>query len=83
MSSDIDFLIKRFRAGDCVAFIGAGFSAPLRMPLWGALLDKLIDLYVLKAANNRHPLRCPSHPVIPLQRPFPTTSAMRNRSVRT
>jgi hypothetical protein len=36
-------LLKAFKAHDCVAFVGAGFSAPIDMPLWKKLLDDLIS----------------------------------------
>jgi hypothetical protein len=35
-------LLKAFKVHDCVAFVGAGFSAPTGMPLWKKLLEDLI-----------------------------------------
>src|SRR5580698_5548733 len=35
-------LLASFRAGDCVAFVGAGFSAPVDMPLWRPLLERFV-----------------------------------------
>lgn len=43
LTRDQELLVRRFRAGNCVAFIGAGFSAPTGMPLWGQLLSNLIQ----------------------------------------
>jgi len=34
-------LLRSFRAGNCVAFVGAGFSYPVEMPLWQPLLIAL------------------------------------------
>jgi hypothetical protein len=36
-------LLESFRAGDCIAFIGAGFSAPVGLPLWKPLLNGLVN----------------------------------------
>jgi hypothetical protein len=36
-------LIRHLIAGRCVAFVGAGFSAPVGMPSWVGLLNALVD----------------------------------------
>ncbi len=36
-------LVQAIRDGDCVAFVGAGFSVPARLPGWGRLLEFLVD----------------------------------------
>ena len=40
---DKNSLLRSLSAGDCIAFIGAGFTAPTGMLLWKPLLQKLID----------------------------------------
>lgn len=37
-------LIDRVRGGDCVAFVGAGFSAAARLPMWGDLLRDIASV---------------------------------------
>lgn len=37
-------LIRSIVSGDCVVFIGAGFSAAARLPGWKELLTKIVDL---------------------------------------
>ena len=36
-------LINTIQAGDCVAFVGAGFSAAAGLPQWGELLNRLAE----------------------------------------
>jgi hypothetical protein len=36
-------LVQSIKDGDCVVFIGAGFSAPARLPSWTRLLEILVD----------------------------------------
>jgi len=35
-------LVASLGTGDCVAFVGAGFSKPMGMPLWAPLLSRLV-----------------------------------------
>lgn len=46
-------LLESMQAGDCVAFVGAGFSAPVGMPLWRPLLTTLHA----KLASSREALQ--------------------------
>jgi len=36
-------LLRTLRAGDCIAFVGAGFTRAIDMPLWRELLNKLVE----------------------------------------
>lgn len=36
-----DGLIQAINQGDCVAFLGAGFTAAARLPAWGTLLEQI------------------------------------------
>lgn len=38
-----DGLINSIKSGNCVAFIGAGFSVPAKLPTWAELLRKILD----------------------------------------
>src|SRR5437879_5776718 len=44
-------LLRSLRAGDCIAFVGAGFTGPIDMPLWRALIEHLI--HVVGDSSNR------------------------------
>jgi hypothetical protein len=47
-------LVQSIKDGDCVVFIGAGFSAPARLPSWTRLLEILVDdLCGTDAANPK------------------------------
>ena len=37
-------LLRSMRAGDCVAFVGAGFTRPIEMPLWEELIKRLVKI---------------------------------------
>jgi SIR2-like domain len=49
--------VQSFRAGDCVAFIGAGFTKPIGMPLWRPLLSTLIAKLRADAKSQGSPQR--------------------------
>lgn len=36
-------LIAEIKRGNCVAFVGAGFAGPARLPTWGALLEGILS----------------------------------------
>ncbi len=43
-------LVRSIRAGECVAFVGAGFSAPV-VPAWWKLLDLIADNDALESES--------------------------------
>ena len=38
-----DHLLDQINEGKCIAFVGAGFSAPAKLPTWKALLTKTLE----------------------------------------
>jgi hypothetical protein len=51
-------LLESFRAGDCATFVGAGFSAPVGMPMWSGLLEQLVRRLrsSSRASDTKHAL---------------------------
>ena len=47
-------LLDEIHAGNCVAFVGAGFSAAARLPTWGKLLEQVADRADVARATRRH-----------------------------
>eukprot|EP00750_Incisomonas_marina_P032855 INCI9384.2.p1 GENE.INCI9384.2~~INCI9384.2.p1 ORF type:complete len:595 (-),score=101.48 INCI9384.2:264-2048(-) len=45
-------LLQSIKDGDCVVFVGAGFSAPARLPSWTKLLEILVDALCGTEASN-------------------------------
>lgn len=43
MNSIPSGLIESIKQGRCIAFIGAGFSVPCKLPTWANLLSKIVD----------------------------------------
>jgi len=49
-----DRLIEEIHAGECVAFVGAGFSAAAKLPSWGQLLSRIAKSKSLPAPIRAH-----------------------------
>lgn len=55
-------LVEQVLAGQCVAFVGAGFSAAARLPEWTGLLDQLAAGPEISAALREHIARLVARP---------------------
>lgn len=52
--ADVAGLLKSIEEGNCVAFVGAGFSTAARLPDWGKLLWTLVrDLHAERVINEQ------------------------------
>jgi hypothetical protein len=47
-------LLEAIRRGRCVAFVGAGFSAPAGIPEWGGMLRGVADHSKVSVADRKH-----------------------------
>ncbi len=47
-------LLEEIQAGNCVAFVGAGFSSAAKLPAWGDLLNKIAAQARVSKATRKH-----------------------------